>query len=116
MHVGNNDISQLIFDQEKWVLSNSNKIIKEITALNDLSSANQIRIYPNPASGFFEISNSEFIDKVELVSSSGISFSKSIENGRVLVSELPSGYYMLVLHDREKGLDYIRSVVIDDRQ
>ena len=52
----------------------------------------------------------------ELGSSSGISFSKSIENGRVLVSELPSGYYMLVLHDREKGLDYIRSVVIDDRQ
>src|SRR5688572_27419174 len=76
MYVGNNNISQIIFDQEKWILSRFNQIIHGTTATGDVSESEQIRIYPNPASDFIDVANTELIDEVEFVGVAGISLSK----------------------------------------
>ena len=112
MYVGTNDVSQLIFDQDKWILSNSNKIIKATTAVDDVPYVDQIRIFPNPASQFIEISNPESIAGVEFVSTSGVSLSRKIQHGRVFIADLPSGYYTVVLRDREKGVVCVTSLLI----
>lgn len=113
MYVGNNDISQLIFDQDKWVLSNFNKIIEGTTAVGDASDVNQIRIYPNPASDFIEVSNAGTIDEVEFVSAAGISVSGAIEDGRVMVTGLPSGYYRVLCRNGKRNVVGMGSVVIE---
>ncbi|HZV70680.1 MAG TPA: M1 family aminopeptidase [Saprospiraceae bacterium] len=112
MNVGNNTITQLILDQQRWILSNFNHIIKGTTAISDVSNVSPIRIYPNPASAFIDISNTPSIDEVELVGTSGIFLLQVIENGRVDISELPTGYYVLRLRDRDKDMVYTRSLVI----
>jgi len=111
MYVGNNNISQLIFDADKWILSKFNKIIKGTTAVSDAND-DQIRIYPNPASDFVEIFDSSSINEVEFIGTTGISLKKVVKDGGVDINELPPGYYTLRLHDRNSGKEYIRSLVI----
>jgi len=110
--VGNNNISQIIFDQEKWILSRFNQIIHGTTATGDVSESEQIRIYPNPASDFIDVANAEFIDEVEFVGVAGISLSKVIHNGRVEISDLPAGYYNVILRDRANDIVYRRAIII----
>ena len=71
MYVGTNQVSQLLFDQDKWILSKGNKIIKLITAVPSLDSDSLV-IYPNPASDFIELSNNVSIDEIEFIHASGI--------------------------------------------
>jgi hypothetical protein len=112
MHVGTNNISQLIFDQEKWILSRSNKIIKGITAIPEATLADQITIYPNPASDYIEISQGASIDKMEIVDAAGIHYGKVIEGGRVAIGELPSGYYTVLLRDYNNDVVFSSSIII----
>jgi hypothetical protein len=112
MFVGNHNISQLIFDQYKWILSNFNKIIKDVTAVGEVSGIDSIMIYPNPASDYIEISNGESIDEVEFVGASGICVRKDVKDCRVDIGELGSGYYTIRLHDTALDIVYTRSVII----
>jgi hypothetical protein len=112
MYVGDNEISQLIFDRDKWILSKFNKIIKGTTALGDASNDIPISIFPNPASTFIEISGNEFLDEVEIISSTGSVQRTEIKNGRISVSGLSPGYYRMVLRDGMRGRIYERGFVI----
>ena len=114
INVGSVNISQLIFDTNKWILSKFNKIIKGTTAVDDVKYDDSISIFPNPTSHFIEISNGSSIDVIDFVGASGISIRKDVKDGRVDINELPPGYYNLRLHDRNHGREYSRSIVILD--
>lgn len=111
MYVGSNQISQLLFDQDKWLLSKGNKVIKMITAVPALDTDDMV-IYPNPAAEFIEVSNAGSIDAIEFVSSTGIRRMRSVSNGRISLEGLPSGYYELVMMDINQVVVTRRSLII----
>jgi hypothetical protein len=111
MYVGANQISQLIFDQDKWILSKGNKVIKLTTAVPTLASDSLV-IYPNPASDFIEISGNGSIDEIEFIHASGVRIIRDVVNGRTSLEGLPSGYYVAVMRDLEKGIVGRRSLIV----
>ena len=111
MYVGTNQVSQLLFDQDKWILSKGNKIIKLITAVPSLDSDSLV-IYPNPASDFIELSNNVSIDEIEFIHASGIQITRAVIDRRVSLEGLISGHYTLVIRDRDKGIVSRRSLIV----
>ena len=111
MYVGTNQVSQLLFDQDKWILSKGNKIIKLITAVPSLDSDSLV-IYPNPASHFIELSNEVAIDEIEFVHASGTRILREVVDRRVSLEGLVSGHYTLVMRDRNKGILGRRSLIV----
>ncbi len=111
MYVGTNQVSQLLFDQDKWILSKGNKIIKLITAVPSLDSDSLV-IYPNPASDFIELSNDASIDEIEFVHASGIRILREVVDRRVSLEGLVSGHYTLVMRDRDKAVVSRRSLFV----
>lgn len=111
MYVGTNQISQLLFDQEKWILSKGNKVIKMTTAVPILATDSLV-IYPNPASDYIELSNSGSIDEIEFIHASGVRFVRILVDGRASLEGLPSGCYVVVMRDREKGIVERRALIV----
>lgn len=111
MYVGTNQISQLLFDQEKWILSKNNKVIKLITAVPKLETDTLV-IYPNPASHFIELSNDVSIDEIEFVHTSGIQVLREVVDRRVSLEGLLSGHYTLVMRDRNKAVIGRRALIV----
>lgn len=111
MYVGTNQISQLLFDQDKWILSKGNRVIKVITGVSDLDKTS-LTIFPNPASDFIEISNGESIGEIEFIHASGIRISREVVDQRVSLEGLISGHYTLVMRDRNKGIVSRRSLIV----
>jgi len=111
MYVGTNQVSQLLFDQDKWIVSKGNKIIKLITAVPSLDSDSLV-IYPNPASHFIELSNDVAIDEIEFVHASGTRILREVVDRRVSLEGLVSGHYTLVMRDRNKGILGRRSLIV----
>jgi hypothetical protein len=111
MYVGTNQVSQLIFDQDKWILSKGNKIIKLTTAVPTLDS-DPLVIYPNPASDFIGISSNRSIDEIEFIHASGVRYIRDVADSRASLEGLPSGYYVVVMRDPEKGIMERRSLVV----
>lgn len=113
MYVGTNQISQLLFDQDKWILSKGNKVIKVITGVGELD-ASSMTIYPNPASDYIEISNAGAIDEVEFISASGIRVARKVSDTRISLDGLTPGFYSLVLRDREGMIIGKGSVLVQE--
>ena len=65
---------------------------------------NEIKCYPNPASDEVYISGIEKIDNYEIYNSLGqlIVPKKILINNRIVINELVSGYYTLLLYKKEK--------------
>lgn len=111
MYVGMNSISQLLFDQKKWILSKNNKLIKLITAVPTLET-DAVIIYPNPASHFIELSNDVFIDEIEFIHASGIRILREVIDRRISLEGLLPGHYTLVMRDRNKAVVGRRSLIV----
>jgi hypothetical protein len=111
MYVGSNQISQLLFDQDKWILSKGNKINKLITAIPTVAT-DSIVIYPNPASDFIELSNDISVDEIEFINASGTSILKEVNDKRVSLEGLVSGHYTVVMRDGNKGIVSRRSLIV----
>ncbi len=111
MYVGNVNVSTLLFDQDKWILSKNNKIVKMTTAVSDLESE-KIKVYPNPASDYLEILGGEEIREIEFVDVRGVSILKNIKAGRVSLTEIPNGPYTLVMRDRYDRIVSMEMIVI----
>jgi len=111
MYVGSNQISQLLFDQDKWILSKNNKVIKLITAVPTLN-ADSLLIFPNPASHFIELSNVGSIDEIEFINASGIKITRAVIDRRISLEGIPAGHYMLVMRDRNYKIVSRRSLIV----
>lgn len=111
MYVGMNQISQILFDQDKWILSKGNKIIKLITAVNELN-IDDLVVYPNPASDFIELSDFSTIGEIEFIHSSGLAILRKVTGSRVSLEGLPSGHYTLVMRDRNGVVVRRRSLIV----
>jgi hypothetical protein len=63
-----------------------------------------ISIYPNPASNLININYNSKIDKVEILDAKGSVVFVSKENKRefTLPTHLPTGYYLVVIHDEKQ--------------
>ena len=114
MYVGTNQISQLLFDQEKWILSKGNKVTKLTTAISTVA-ADTISIFPNPASDYIELSGVGWIDEIEFIHSTGIRFVRDLIDNRASIEGLPSGYYIVLMRDREKGIVSRRSLIVQQK-
>lgn len=112
MYVGMNTISQILIDQDKWILSKGNKAIKMITAVQDIITDSPV-IYPNPASDYIELSEAGSVDKIEFVNTSGLSTLRAVTGSRVSLKGLPSGYYTLLMRDRNQMIVGRRALVIE---
>ena len=111
MYVGTNQISQMIFDQAKWILSKNNKVIELITAVPTLG-IDTLVVYPNPASHFIELSDIGTIDEIEFVHASGIRILRTVFDKRVSLEGLLPGHYALVMRDRNKMIVSRRSLIV----
>jgi Peptidase family M1 domain len=104
-------VFQQLFDQEKWIVSRGNKVIKLITAVPALYSDSLV-IFPNPASAYIELSDAGSIDEIEFIHASGVRFVRELVNRCVSLEGLPSGYYVMVMRDREKGIVGRRTLMV----
>ncbi len=111
MYVGTNTISQILFDQDKWILSKGNKIIKVITAIPSLDMDSLV-IYPNPASHFIELSNVGSIDEIDFIHASGICISRVVTDKHVSLEGLLPGQYTLVMRDRNNAIVSRHSLIV----
>jgi len=111
LYVGTNQVSQLLFDQDKWILSKGNKVTKLITAVAELE-ADSILIYPNPASDFIEITNAGVVDEIEFIHSTGVRYAGHLIGNSVSLEGLPSGFYVVVMINDKHGLVGRRSLVV----
>ncbi len=111
MYVGTNQVSQLLFDQDKWILSKGNKVNKLITSIPTVVT-DSLTIYPNPASDFIELSNDASIDEIEFIHASGIQITRAVIDRRVSLEGMLSGHYTLVMRDRNKGIVSRRSLIV----
>lgn len=111
LYVGTNQVSQLLFDQDKWILSKGNKVNKLITAIPTVET-DPLLVYPNPASDFIELSNDESIDEVEFIHASGIQITRAVIDRRVSLEGMLSGHYILMMRDRNKGIVSRRSLIV----
>ena len=100
MYVGTNQVSQLLFDQDKWILSKGNKVTKLITAVSELET-DSILIYPNPASEYIEISGVQSIDEVDFIDVTGLRSPRKVVGTSISLEGLAEGYYIVVLRDIE---------------
>lgn len=113
MYVGTNQISQLLFDQDKWILSKGNKVTKLTTAIPTLATG-PVNIYPNPASDYIELSDVGSIDEIEFIHASGVRFMRDLIDHRASIEGLPSGYYVVLMRDRDKELVSRRSLIVQE--
>ena len=112
IYVGNNQISQLIFDQEKWILSKNNKVIKLTTAVNDPARVSKYTVFPNPATDYIELENAEDINDVELTNAAGTSFLRVLHGNKVFVQDLAAGQYILKLRNRDGVMVNSQSIIL----
>jgi hypothetical protein len=112
IYVGTNQVSQLLFDQDKWILSKGNKVTKLITAIPEIAT-DSILIYPNPASDFIELSGAESVDEIEFIHVTGLPGVRHVVGTRVSLEGLAQGYYILVLRDRNKAIVSRRSLILE---
>ncbi len=73
---------------------------KNYSYLANEESNNKIEIYPNPTTGKLHLSNSDMLDFIEVVSTTGKTIMKIwVKNKRVFdVSKLPKGFYLLKIN------------------
>ena len=103
MYVGTNQVSQLLFDQDKWILSKGNKIVKLITAVSDVDDEAFI-VYPNPASDFIELVGTRSVDEIEFIDVSGVRSVREMIGMHVSLEGLAAGFYVLLMRDEENGV------------
>lgn len=73
-------------------------------SVNDIKIKKDLRVFPNPVTGFLniEISNSDKIETVNVFSIDGKILKTSFINGKVDFSKLPKGAYILQVKSKEK--------------
>lgn len=76
-----------------------------VTNLKDLRQ-DDIQVYPNPASDFFEISASEGIDKIIVYNALGVPVKTflSAPGQRYSLSRMPDGIYLIAFINNQKGV------------
>jgi aminopeptidase N len=111
--VGPNSISQILFDQPKWILSKNNKVIKLTTSISDPGTDEKYNVFPNPAFDFFEIVNAENIHEVELINSSGLTFTRRLTGNKVLLNNLAPGVYTVLLRNRDQAVVSRQTIMIN---
>lgn len=99
LYVGSNQVSQLLFDQDKWILSKGNKVTKLITATEDLEPYT-LTIYPNPASDYIELPEEGNVIAIDFIDPTGIRTSRSVVDRRVSLEGISSGFYVVVMRDQ----------------
>lgn len=112
IYVGHQSISQILFDQPKWILSKNNKVIKLITSLSNPGKDGMHTIFPNPAFDFFEIANGEAIHEVDLVTSAGVTFTRPVEENKVSLENMAPGHYTVVLRNHDQVVVSSQTILI----
>jgi hypothetical protein len=111
IYVGNNQISQLIFDQDKWILSKNNKVIKLTTPTHDVTQP-EIQVTPNPANDYMVIIPGTDIQYAEFVSASGVVNRKPVMANKLSIQDLPGGAYLLRLLDDHDHIRHAQAITI----
>ncbi len=111
MYVGMNNVSQMLFDQDKWILSKGNQVIKQITPVAELNPEDLI-IYPNPASDFIELSDAIGIKEIEFVNAFGLLTTRKVIGNRISLAGLPPGHYTVLARDQNRKVIGRKSLVI----
>lgn len=70
-------------------------VSENITSINEVSKENNILIYPNPATNYISVINSNEIYYIELYNISGKLVFNSTNTQKINISHLKSGVYML---------------------
>lgn len=83
-----------------------NMSVNATTATNDIAKSD-IRVFPNPASNYFEVSNSNNLDRIMIYNLLGreVRSFRSISNGEQYnLDGLPDGLYLVSLLENKKGV------------
>lgn len=111
--VGNHNISSVLIDPDKWLLSKNNTIHEIMTSTFDIKSGNHSQVYPNPASSFLSIKSDIPITHVKLTDALGVTRDLPLQEGHVELDNLPSGMYTLILFSKGDEPAGIHRVVIN---
>ncbi len=89
-------------------------LINGLTAIDELNSATDIEIYPNPSNGVVYISypkGNTTIDKIELYSLSGKKISEFKTPNYIDLTDFPKGVYFIKICGNIEGHNVIRKIV-----
>jgi len=75
----------------------------QVTGTNDLIAA-PIELYPNPATSYFQVENSQKVASVEVFNLLGVRVLESTDINNVDISTLKSGLYFVRLLDRTESV------------
>lgn len=97
----------LFADEERTIeVDRVNMIIKNCAvSTDDVINKNQIKVYPNPASDFFSLTNSSQVNKVTLYNMFGAEIKSfyHYNNAQHQIGELKPGMYLLRMFDKDNN-------------
>jgi hypothetical protein len=111
-YVGNHDITGVIFDPDRRILSKNNIIHEITTAIHDVTSNSSVILWPNPCSDELHISSEKAIDHINLTNSSGLTSSIPFSGQSLSLGKYPSGVYWIICYGIQKEVLSAQRLVI----
>ncbi len=111
-YIGNTVIETVTIDPDIWLLSKNNTVTEITTSIYQPFAQNSIHVFPNPAMSFVEIVPAKDVFTVDFIDNLGRNCITTLSSGRIDVSALSPGFYILMLKNSNGDLVSIQSIVI----
>ena len=110
--IGNTVIENVSIDPEIWILSKNNTVTEITTSTNQPIGQNSFNVFPNPAQSYVEIVPAKDVFAADFIDNLGRKWKTTISAGRIDISALSPGYYILMLKNSNGDILSIQSIVI----
>ena len=110
--IGNTVIENVSIDPEIWILSKNNTVTEITTSTNQPIGQNSFNVFPNPAQSYVEIVPAKDVFAADFIDNLGRKWKTTISAGRIDISALSPGYYILMLKNSNGDLLSVQSIVI----
>ena len=105
-------IENVSIDPEIWILSKNNTVTEITTSTNQPIGQNSFNVFPNPAQSYVEIVPAKDVFAADFIDNLGRKWKTTISAGRIDISALSPGYYILMLKNSNGDLLSVQSIVI----
>ena len=105
-------IETVSIDPEIWILSKNNTVTEITTSTYQPIGQNSFNLFPNPAQSFVEIVPAKDVFAADFIDNLGRKWKTTISSGRIDISALSPGYYILMLKNLNGDLLSVQSIVI----
>lgn len=96
------DPDSVRFDPDIWLLSKNNTVTELTTGTGDPVTGVPFLLYPNPAKDFVAVKGNTEVSYTELINPLGQLIPAELINGRITLSQIPDGLYIVRLQNSKR--------------